>query len=161
MAVAISGRQQPALLCSAVIPPGVCRHLVHDDIGRRMKLGAKDAPEKSHGFLDETGLFLGRIGAGGDRRLDMNGNLRRRAAYCPAGNCRLLHQYAGEVSSLAENGCHQVRHFHMEARKLFRRERGTRDRNSNEGHWVLRNLPGDDLVPAISALSIKKKNEYI
>src|SRR5713226_33219 len=70
--VAISGCQLPAFLCSAVIPPGVCRHFGHDDISRRMEFGTKDAFEQSHGFLDEARLLLGRIGTGGDRGIDMN-----------------------------------------------------------------------------------------
>src|SRR5713101_3587161 len=85
--VAISGCQLPAFLCSAIISPGACRHFGHDDVSRRMEFGIKDGFEQSHGFLDEARLLLGRIGAGSDRGIDMNRNLRRRAPDGPAGTC--------------------------------------------------------------------------
>src|SRR6202022_2574387 len=99
----------PPLLFSSPIPPGGCRPFGHDDISRSMEFGAKDALEQSHGFLDEARLLLGRIGASSDRGIDMNRNLRRRAPDGPAGICRLLHQYTGEIGPLAENGGHQLR----------------------------------------------------
>ena len=100
-----------------------------------MKLGADDAFEQPHGLLDETRLLLGRIGAGGDRCIDMHGNPYRRAADRPARNCHLLH--------------------------LLGRERGSRNRYTNERHGRTPNLATGGAVPAIWVLPIGKKNEYI
>src|SRR5437763_17137126 len=60
-----------AFLAPAVIPPGVGRHFAHEHISRGMKVGSDNAFEKPHGLLNEARLLLGRIGAGGDRRIDV------------------------------------------------------------------------------------------